>query len=83
MERASRRTRIDNHSFGRSLRPTRGSEKRQLEPNAEGEMGQSHRVPLFQILPGILYGKISSFASEPLAESGLIQTVTLAGSTAN
>ncbi len=30
-----------------------------------------------------LYGKISSFASEPLAESGLIQTVTFAASTAN
>ena len=27
------------------------------------------------------YGRISSFASSPLAESGLIQTVTLAGST--
>jgi len=29
------------------------------------------------------YGKISSFASEPLAESGLIHTLTFAGSTAN
>ena len=75
--------RIDNHSFDLSLRPTRGSEKRQLEPNDEDETGQSHRDSLFQILSRILYGKISSFASEPLAESGLIQTVTLAGSTAN
>src|ERR1019366_46670 len=31
----------------------------------------------------ILYGKISGFASDPLAESGLIYTVTFAGSTEN
>jgi hypothetical protein len=78
-ERASRRARVDNHSFGRCLRPTRGCEKRWPEQNAESETWQSHTASLSQIP----YGKISSFASEPLAESGPIQTVTLAGSTAN
>src|SRR5882724_764677 len=75
---------IDNYFLCRALRTSGDSEKSQPEHDAGGETRQSHKSSLFWNCSAQNFqGRMSSFASAPLAESGAIQMLTFAVSTTN